>query len=77
MSPFLKWLAEQQGTIEPMSANMEEAIERQRKLLYADKTDEQLIMIALHYLLISVSCGHDALLRELYDRYSTRLEAEK
>lgn len=59
-----------------MSANMDEAIERQRKLLYADKTDEQLIMIALHYLLISVSRSHDALLRELYDRYYVKLERQ-
>lgn len=59
-----------------MSANIDEAIERQRKLLYADKTDEQLIMIALHYLLISVSRGHDALLRELYDRYYVKLERQ-
>lgn len=59
-----------------MGTNMDEAIERQRKLLYADKTDEQLIMIALHYLLISVSRGHDALLRELYDRYYVKLERQ-
>lgn len=52
-----------------MSANMDEAIERQRELLYAGKSNEQLIMIALHYVLVSVSRGHDALLRELYDRY--------
>lgn len=57
-----------------MSTNMDEAVERQRKLLYANKTDEQLIMIALHYLLISVSRGHDALLRELYDRYYAKPE---
>lgn len=60
-----------------MSANMDEAIERQRNLLYVKKTDEQLIMIALHYLLVSVSRGHDALLRELYDRYyEDRTESE-
>lgn len=52
-----------------MNADMEETIERQRNLLYVKKTDQQLIIIALHYLLISVSRGHDALLRELYDRY--------
>lgn len=56
-----------------MSANTEEAIERQRTLLYADKTDRQLIMIALHYILVSTSRGHDALLRELYDRYQSEL----
>lgn len=59
-----------------MSANTEEAIERQRKMLYADKTNEQLIMIALHRLLISVSRGHDALLRELDNRYRADLSTE-
>lgn len=53
-----------------MSANINEAIERQRKLLYANKSDNQLIMIALHYVLVAVSRGHDALLKELYDRYA-------
>lgn len=60
-----------------MSANMDEAIERQRKLLYADKTDEQLIMIALHYVLISVCREHDALTRELYDRYYDKQEQQQ
>jgi hypothetical protein len=52
-----------------MSANMDEAIERQRNLLYAPKTDEQLIMIALHHLLEGVGLKMPALQRELYDRY--------
>lgn len=56
-----------------MSANVNEAIERQRQLLYADKTDTQLIMIALHYLLeANVKGFHAGLQRELYDRYAER-----
>lgn len=56
-----------------MSSNMNEAIERQRKLLYANKTNEQLIMIALHRILVSVSTvgGNSALLEELDCRYRT------
>lgn len=54
-----------------MSTNIEEAIERQRELLYASKTNEQLIMVALHRVLVSM--GHDynyrALLDELDYRY--------
>jgi hypothetical protein len=52
-----------------MSASMDEAIERQRNLLYAPKTDEQLIMIALHHLLEGAGLKMPALQRELYDRY--------
>lgn len=56
-----------------MSANMNEAIERSRQVLYADKTDTQLIMIALHYLLeANVRGSHAGLQRELYDRYAER-----
>lgn len=53
-----------------MSANMQEAIERQREMLYADKTNEQLIMIALHNLMVTTNAHSPALLSELYDRYS-------
>jgi hypothetical protein len=56
-----------------MSANMNEAIERQRQMLYAEKTDNQLMMIALHYLLEANLKGfHAGLQRELYDRYAER-----
>ena len=53
---------------------MDEAIERQRKMLYAPKTDEQLIMIALHYLLEATGYTMPALQRELYDRFQGRVQ---
>lgn len=53
-----------------MSANIQEATERQRELLYTDKTDTQLIMIALHNLMVAVNAHSPALMCELYDRYS-------
>lgn len=56
-----------------MSTNMNEAIERQRQMLYVDKTDTQLVMIALHHLLeVSLEGLHPGLKRELYDRYAER-----
>lgn len=55
-----------------MSADMEEAIERQRNLLYAPKSNEQLIMIALHHLLEAAGLKMPALQRELYDRYKEK-----
>ena len=45
-----------------------EAIERQRQMLYAPMTDEQLIMSALHHVLETLTSHFPALQRELYDR---------
>lgn len=51
---------------------MDEAVERQRQLLYTPKTDTQLIMIALHHLMEIAGLHKSALQRELYDRYYAR-----
>lgn len=52
-----------------MSANFEDAVQRQRRALYSDKTDTQLIMLALSKLLIDNAA---ALAVELYERGSIR-----
>ena len=51
-----------------MSANISEAIEHTREALYKDKTNEQMIMLALMDILARLD-GAPVICRELYVRY--------
>lgn len=64
-------LGEKVSREKAMSANIEEVIQRQRKLHYADKTNEQLIMVALHRVLVVMGYNGRVLLDELDYRYRT------
>lgn len=74
MRALLETMALREAGEEAMSVNMEEAVERQRKLLYASKTNEQLIMVALHRVLVLAGYNGSALLDELDYRYRRDLE---
>lgn len=56
-----------------MSQNIQEAVERGRRLLYSRLTDEQLVMAALFYLLTeSAPSRHEAMKLELLGRFQNR-----